>query len=94
MDKNSEVLIKKYFEEHSFVASDIESFNNFVDVLLQHKHMTGVTLLIHNGAELNRVSTFYHKSNPLHKIYEISSSGALLLINEIDKKCCNFTKLS
>ncbi len=35
MDKNSEVLIKKYFEEHSFVASDIESFNNFVDVLLQ-----------------------------------------------------------
>lgn len=31
----SEVLIKKYFEEETFIKSDIESFNNFVDVQLQ-----------------------------------------------------------
>lgn len=28
-------LIKKYFEEHSFVQSDIESFNNFVEIGMQ-----------------------------------------------------------
>lgn len=31
----SKTLIKKYFEENSFVQSDIESFNRFVDVELQ-----------------------------------------------------------
>ena len=31
MYKYSKTLIKKYFEEQSFVDSDIESFNNFVD---------------------------------------------------------------
>ncbi len=35
MNKSSEMLIKKYFEEHSFVASDIESFNVFIDKVLQ-----------------------------------------------------------
>ncbi len=30
-----DILIKKYFEENSFVNSDIESFNNFVEVELQ-----------------------------------------------------------
>ena len=29
------VLIKKYFEEHSFVSSDIESFNEFIETELQ-----------------------------------------------------------
>ena len=32
----SSTLIKKYFEEHSLVASDIESFNNFIDVELHN----------------------------------------------------------
>lgn len=31
----SKLLIKKFFEENSFVASDIESFNNFIDYELQ-----------------------------------------------------------
>jgi DNA-directed RNA polymerase beta subunit len=35
VNRYSELLIKKYFEEHSFVASDIESFNGFVDYGLQ-----------------------------------------------------------
>lgn len=35
MRKYSETLIRKYFEDHSFVASNIESFNNFIDVELQ-----------------------------------------------------------
>jgi DNA-directed RNA polymerase subunit B len=30
-----DILVKKYFEENSFVNSDIESFNNFVEVELQ-----------------------------------------------------------
>lgn len=36
MNKYSEILLKKYFEEHSFVASTIASFNNFVDYELQN----------------------------------------------------------
>ena len=36
MFEYSKILIKKYFEEHSLVASDIESFNNFIDVELQN----------------------------------------------------------
>ena len=35
MFEYSKVLIKKFFEEHSLVASDIGSFNNFIDVELQ-----------------------------------------------------------
>ncbi|NQV09170.1 DNA-directed RNA polymerase subunit B'' [Candidatus Woesearchaeota archaeon] len=36
MNKNkSKILIKKYFEENSFIQSDIESFNNFIDKELQ-----------------------------------------------------------
>lgn len=36
IDKNaSKTLIKSYFKEKSFVASDIESFNNFIDHELQ-----------------------------------------------------------
>jgi DNA-directed RNA polymerase beta subunit len=34
-DKDSRVLIKKYFDEHGFVNPDIESFNNFIDNELQ-----------------------------------------------------------
>jgi len=36
VNRYSEVLIKKYFDEHSFVASDIASFNNFIDYELQN----------------------------------------------------------
>jgi len=35
VNKLSSILIKKYFEEHSLVESDIESFNNFIDKELQ-----------------------------------------------------------
>jgi DNA-directed RNA polymerase beta subunit len=35
MNRYSELLIRKYFEEHSFVASDIASFNGFIDLGLQ-----------------------------------------------------------
>ena len=35
MDETSKILIQKYFQEHNIIASDIESFNNFVDVELQ-----------------------------------------------------------
>ncbi len=35
MRKYSKVLLQKYFEENSFVGSDIESFNNFVEFELQ-----------------------------------------------------------
>ncbi|MBS3117385.1 DNA-directed RNA polymerase subunit B'' [Candidatus Woesearchaeota archaeon] len=35
MDKTSELLIRRYFEEHSFVESNILSFNNFLDVQMQ-----------------------------------------------------------
>ena len=36
MYKYGKILIKKYFEEQSFVDSDIESFNNFIDKELQN----------------------------------------------------------
>lgn len=36
MSNSARTLIKKYFEEYSFVSSDIESFNNFVDFELQN----------------------------------------------------------
>src|SRR3989344_5766785 len=32
---NKNLLIKKYFEEHSFIESNIKSFNNFVDKGMQ-----------------------------------------------------------
>ncbi len=35
MNKRTETLIRRYFDEHGFVASDIESFNNFLDFELQ-----------------------------------------------------------
>jgi len=35
MSRPSSILIKKYFEDHSIVNSDIESFNNFVEHELQ-----------------------------------------------------------
>jgi len=34
-NQKSSILIKKYFDEHSVVESDIESFNHFIDVELQ-----------------------------------------------------------
>ncbi len=36
MHKNSRVLLKKYFEEQSFVESNIKSFNNFIEKELQN----------------------------------------------------------
>src|SRR3989344_3909002 len=36
VNKYSKLLIEKYFEEHSFVASNIASFNNFIDYELQN----------------------------------------------------------
>jgi len=35
MDETSKLLIQKYFQEHSIIMSDIESFNSFVDFELQ-----------------------------------------------------------
>ncbi len=35
MNKRTQALITRYFDEHGFVASDIESFNNFVETDLQ-----------------------------------------------------------
>src|SRR3989338_10103551 len=36
MYKYGKILIQKYFEEQSFVDSDIESFNNFIDKELEN----------------------------------------------------------
>ena len=36
MPEAPKTLIKKYFDEHSFVKSDIESFNNFIEKEMQH----------------------------------------------------------
>ncbi len=35
MNKQTEILIKKYFDENSFVASNISSFNNFIEKEMQ-----------------------------------------------------------
>ena len=35
MPAYAKILIKKYFEDNSFVKSDIESFNDFIDRYLQ-----------------------------------------------------------
>ncbi|MFH1398496.1 MAG: hypothetical protein ABIG95_00100 [Candidatus Woesearchaeota archaeon] len=35
MSESSKILVKKFFEEQSFIESDIESFNNFIDNELQ-----------------------------------------------------------
>lgn len=35
MDKQKHLLVSKYFEDHSFIESSIESFNRFIDVELQ-----------------------------------------------------------
>lgn len=36
MSNVSKILIQKYFDKHSFVKSDIESFNNFIEKEMQH----------------------------------------------------------
>ena len=36
MSKHSKILFRKYFEENSFIESDIENFNNFVEKELQN----------------------------------------------------------
>ncbi|MFH1408380.1 MAG: DNA-directed RNA polymerase subunit B'' [Nanoarchaeota archaeon] len=47
-----EVLINKFFEEHSFVESDIESFNNFIDhelqVIIEDNKDIEPTIIPHN----------------------------------------------
>ncbi|HEY9703075.1 MAG TPA: hypothetical protein V6C58_11540, partial [Allocoleopsis sp.] len=35
MSENSKQLIKRYFDDNSFIAADIRSFNHFIDVELQ-----------------------------------------------------------
>jgi len=35
MTNTSKILLEKYFEENSFIAPDIRSFNNFIEVELQ-----------------------------------------------------------
>jgi len=35
LEKTSQLLIKKYFEDHSIITANIESFNNFIDHKLQ-----------------------------------------------------------
>ncbi len=52
MNKYSELLIKKYFEEHSFVASDIASFDNFIDfglqIIVDQNKVIEPTIIPHN----------------------------------------------
>ncbi len=52
MNKNSKILLKKYFEQHSLVEEDLESFNNFVeyglnDILEEYKEIEP-TIIPHN----------------------------------------------
>ena len=52
MYKYGKTLIKKYFEEQSFVDSDIESFNNFIDrellnIIEENREITP-TIIPHN----------------------------------------------
>ncbi|HLC22185.1 MAG TPA: DNA-directed RNA polymerase subunit B'' [Candidatus Nanoarchaeia archaeon] len=35
MDKSKHLLVKKYFEDHSFIESSIDSFNRFIDIEMQ-----------------------------------------------------------
>lgn len=55
MRKYSHILLKKYFEENSLVVSDIESFNNFVDVelpeIIEENREVEPTIIPHNVDE-------------------------------------------
>ena len=59
----------------------------FLDILLQHRHTTNVQFLIMNGANLNRISTFYGYNNKLNispltfACGYLSQATALHLIN-------------
>jgi DNA-directed RNA polymerase beta subunit len=48
----NKLLLKKFFEEHSFVGSDIESFNNFIDkelqVIIEENKEIEPTIIPHN----------------------------------------------
>ncbi len=52
MNKTSDALLKSFFSEESFVRSDIESFNNFVDYELQNiikeEHEIEPTIIPHD----------------------------------------------
>ncbi|MBI5061577.1 MAG: DNA-directed RNA polymerase subunit B'' [Candidatus Aenigmarchaeota archaeon] len=52
MPKYSTTIIKKYFDEHSFVASDIESFDYFIDVelgkIIEENKVIEPTIIPHN----------------------------------------------
>ncbi len=52
MYKYAKLLMKKYFEEHNFVNSDIESFNNFVDkelkIIIEENKEIVPTIIPHN----------------------------------------------
>ena len=52
MHKASTVLIKKYFEEHNFVASDIASFDFFIDnelqKIIEENRIIEPTIIPHN----------------------------------------------
>ncbi|MBI5392905.1 DNA-directed RNA polymerase subunit B'' [Candidatus Woesearchaeota archaeon] len=52
MRKYSKILIQKYFDEHSLVASDIESFNYFVEkelqIIIEENKIIEPTIIPHN----------------------------------------------
>jgi len=52
MQKHSQVLIRKYFDENSLVASDIESFNYFIDrelqTIIEENKVIEPTIIPHN----------------------------------------------
>ncbi len=52
MNKQAYTLIKKYFDEHSFVESDIASFNNFIDnklkEIIEENKIIEPTIIPHN----------------------------------------------
>ncbi len=55
MSRPSSILIKKYFEDHSIVNSDIESFNNFVEhelqLIIEENKEVEPTIIPHNVDE-------------------------------------------
>jgi DNA-directed RNA polymerase beta subunit len=52
MHKPSRVLLKKFFDEHNFVASDINSFNSFIDnelqKIIEENRVIEPTIIPHN----------------------------------------------
>ena len=52
MRKYSKILIQKYFDEHSLVASNIESFNYFVEkelqIIIEENKIIEPTIIPHN----------------------------------------------